>query len=291
MLQATRPPSRAAALSRIAELVRDRLGVGGSLNRGDLPSVWLLRVAERAYDDLGIDPRERSDIEALKRAHPILRRFFDDLAVEANVDTGTPIQKVRNPKVFRIREQDERAAVWYDSTHGVVWCCRVLAIADFPNEPKLYEHFGRLEGDTNKRPPWPSVLLPSDQERREAGGQQRLESIIVALAAARDTAFASPRTWCPGFIRRPDGEDEQVGRVFVDRDIIDEAGELVTRFILVIDHWPADLPRPADWRARIIAFCFADDEPVMPAFNALPAGTHLARGEVPLVQRRLEGSA
>jgi hypothetical protein len=229
-------------------------------------------------------------VQALKARHPILRRFFDDLCEEVRVDTGVPIQSVKNSKVFRIREEDERAAVWYDREHGVVWCCRVLSIAAFSDEPTLYRRFGRFEGDAHKNPPQPAVLLPDEDERRRAGGEQRLENVIAALIAARDAAFTSPQTWQAAVMRDPAGHEVEVGRAYVERERLDNSGEFVTRFVLVLGEWPHHLPRPSDWQRRIVAFCFDADEPVEPAYRGLPSGTVLRvdRNEVPLMQQRLE---
>jgi hypothetical protein len=258
------------------------------VDRADLPSVWLLVVRELAFDDLDVPASIRGDIEALKGRYPILRCFFDDLVDERRVDDGRPIGAVNQSKVFRIREGDKRAAVWYDAEHGVVWLCRALAIADFPDEGALYRHFGRLEGHPSRQPLASALLIPDENERREAGGEQHLENTIAALMAARDRAYREPRAWHSATMRTPAGSIAGVGRAYVDRQALDASGELVTRFIIVLDEWPACLPRPADWRSRITASCFADDEDVMRAYWGLPVGTGLRPGEVPLVQERLE---
>lgn len=74
----------------------------------------------------------------------------------------------------------------------------------------------------------------------------------------------------------------------MERALIDRSGELVTRFLLVLDDWPLHLDRPADWREYIVATCFEAGEPVMPAYRGLPLGADLRPGEIPLVQERLE---
>lgn len=289
VLAAKLPASSAAALRALKRAIAERIALGGPPQSDELPSVWLLRVSERAFsEDLKVPAHQRGDVKELKKRHPILRRFFDDHRSEDRVLSGRPIDVLKSKKVFRIREEDERAAVWYDKEHGVVWLCRVLSISDFPDEPKLYERFARFEGDPNKNPPWPAVLFPEPAERLKAAAEQHLESIIVALSAACDEAFAHPQEWRTAHMRTPAGGDIEVGRAYVGREELEGGGELVTRFILVLSQFPEHLTRPADWQRRIVAGCFASDEEVGPGYE-LPRGTGALRdGEVPLMQRRLE---
>ncbi len=133
-----------------------------------------------------------------------------------------------------------------------------------------------------------AALLPGPVERREAGGEQHLEAMIAALIVARDHAYKKPQVWQPAEMRTPAGILVHVGRAYVDRQVLDASGELVTHFLIVLDEWPAHLTRPASWRGRVVASCFADAEPVKPAYHGLPQGTRLLRGEIPLVQERLE---
>lgn len=121
---------------------------------------------------------------------------------------------------------------------GVVWLCRVLAISDFPDEPALYREFGRLARSPDGHSPV-AVLLPGPVERRGAGGEQHLEATIAALIVARDHAYRKPQVWQPAGMRTPTGALVHVGRAYVDRQALDASGELVTRFLIVLDEWPS----------------------------------------------------
>lgn len=247
-------------------------------------------MSDRAWDDLSIPTPARGELVALRDRHPILEKFFTEYADATRVDRGKPIQSVSDPKVFRIRERDFRAAVRYDETIGVVWLCRVLRIADFSSEPELYRRFGEFEGNPHSNPPKPAVLLPREDERMRAAGEQYLEGVIAALCEARDRAFEDPNSWKTATMRpAATSKTVDVGRAYAEREKLSGGGEYATRYIVVLQDFPRHLELPGDWRARVIAECFPTDEPVEPAFHALPAGTNRRHGEIPLIQRRLEG--
>lgn len=290
----SRPDGPAPPSSRVGKSAKtlgstasSGLGLGRPVARADLPTVWLLAVREAALDDLGVLDGARGDVRALRERYQILRTFFNEFADEASIDRGVPIRQVRQTGVLRIRAGDRRAAVWYDAAHGVVWLCRVLAIPDFSDEASLYRRFGALERDSDRNAHLYS-LLPGPLERRDAGAQQHLEAVVAALVHARDCAYDRPNTWQTASLRTPAGTIVKAGRAYVDREAVDATGELVTRFVVVLDEWPAHLSRPGDWREYIVASCFAPDEDVMPAYRSLPVGTNLRPGELPLVQERLE---
>lgn len=141
----------------------------------------------------------------------MLRVFSSEFTDEARIDDGVRLQQVRQPGVFRIRAGDQRAAIWYDAAHGVVWLCRVLAISDFPDEAALYRHFGKLARDSDLDPSREG-LLPTLAERREAGGEQHLQAVTVALADALDHAHGEPGAWQRATMRRADGRTLRIGR-------------------------------------------------------------------------------
>jgi hypothetical protein len=247
--------------------------------RGDVADPYLLRISVRSWGDIGDSPpRAEPPVEAAKR-HRIVRKFYDQFSEPARVDSGVPIDAVSDRKVFRIKAGDWRAAVRYMPEDGIKWMCRALSLADFNDEQHAYVEFGNF----HRR----NVLLPDIAERRLATGDQFVVSAVLALRRARVDADNEPDRWWPADAARPDGSSHRVGRIYVERELVEDEGEYVTRFVLLITAPPGDVEIRTHWREFIAAHIFPTDEPVQPTYE-LPAGTNLRTGEMPFMQQTVE---
>lgn len=197
------------------------------------------------------------------------------------MDTGTPIGQVKDPKVFRIRAGDWRAACRYFPDDGVQWLCRALALAKFHVEDDAYVEFGNFEAA--------GTLLPGEDERRRARGDQFVVDAILALKEAMGAAENQLGVWFQGYVDRPNGESFRIGRaLLVEHEEIDDDGAIVTRYVLLITGPPSDVDMEAGWKELIAAHVFPGDEPVLPPWDGLPVGTHKAPEELALMQQTLE---
>lgn len=253
-----------------------------------MPSRYLLRLTERAWDDLGIPPQRRLrefpgsdaitaflDSGGNAAEFKVLAGFVEHGTQPARLDRGRTISTLRKPMVFRIRSSHYRSAVWWDAEIGVLWLLRALSLADFPDEAHAYDHFAELEQRAK--------LLPTTDERVSAAGEQYFEDMSSALAEAMQEADGLPERWTTAAIVRPNGSREVVGRCCVTVDEV-----LRTRHLIVPYEQAPDLAVPSDWRPRLIARCYPADEEVGEAWDDLPEGHDLVDGEMPIRGRRLE---
>jgi hypothetical protein len=172
-----------------------------------------------------------------------------------------------------------RAAVRYTPEDGVVWLCRALSLADFHDESDAYDEFGRLFDNGS--------LLPSQGEQERARGDYFLVGAVLALSQARVNADNNPGQWWAAVATRANGSESRIGRIYAEGET-DEAGDYVTRFILLVTSPPSDLTLRPDWRAFLLAQILRDDEPIEPAYHGLPAGTDRQADEIPYVQAIIE---
>jgi len=176
---------------------------------------------------------------AAAEKHEIVGKFYDTFSGAANVDYGRPIASVNDPKVFRIRAGGWRAAVRYTPEDGVVWLCRALSLAGFHDESDAYNEFGRLFDSGS--------LLPSEDEQERARGDYFLVGAVLALSQARVNADNHPGQWWAAVATSADGTEHRIGRIYAEREA-NEAGDYVTRFILLVASPPSDVTLRADWR-------------------------------------------
>lgn len=249
-----------------------------ALPRPDLlASHFLLRVSRRAWKDLGyVTALDRPYPDAPK-SHELLREFFTKCAAPDRVDRGELLRQVHHRRVFRIRSAHWRGAVWFDHDGAILWLLRVLSLAQFTREDRLYDEFAALERRRQ--------LLPSTEEMLLAYGQQYAASLIAALASTVVKAYDRPGVWHQAVSVRPDGSAVRAGRVFLERD-----GELVSLYVILAARAfrRDDVMVPSDWRPMVFEALFAADEPVAKPTAGLPLGASLREGEIPLVQVRAE---
>ena len=249
-----------------------------ALPRPDIAaSHFSLRVSKRAWKDLDFRTgSERLDMDAIAR-HDLLQKFADHCRRPENIDRGEPIRQVRHPRVFRIKVNNWRGAVWFDHDAAVLWLLRALPLSKFHEEADLYVQFGELERREQ--------LLPSSEELMIAKGEQYITSVIMALGEAVREAYAEQGVWQPALSVRPNGDPVPAGRVHV---VTDEM--IVTQHVILREaaFRRKDLIIPLDWRELVMATIFPPDEPVMRAVNGLPDRAELQDGEIPLVQVRAE---
>lgn len=209
-----------------------------------------------------------------------MRKFYEDFSDASRVDSGRTIDAVSDPKVFRIKTGDWRAAVRYIPEDGVVWMCRVVRLSKFRREQDAYAQLGAFcDSD---------VLLPADQERRQARGDQFLTSAVAALQQARVNADNEPFQWWTADAQRPDSTVFRVGRIYAEREVVDSEGEFITRFLLLMTEPPEDVQLRPGWQTLITAHVFPAGEPVDPTWE-LPPGTNWQRGtEQPFTQQTVE---
>jgi hypothetical protein len=262
----------------VARALDSFLGHVADHDREDIADPYLVRVSARAWKDLGESPPATEPPPAAKLPR-IVTKFYKEYSNAARVDNGVPIGQASDPKVFRIKSGDWRAAVKYLADDGVVWMCRALSLAKFQVEDDAYEEFGNIESA--------GTLLPNAKERRLARGDQFLMSAIQALRQARVNADNEPFEWWPANARRPNGDERYVGRIYVDREPVEEDGAYVTRFLLVVTAPPDDVKLRPDWEELVAARVFPSKERVFRSYE-LPGGTNLQPGEVPYQQQTVE---
>jgi hypothetical protein len=266
----------AAALSRALD---STLGQVIEHARSDVADPYLIRVSRRAWDDIGLaPPGSEPPREAVKRS-AIVRKLYDRFSDAASVNTGTRLKKVPDPAVFRIRADGWRAAVRYIPEDGVVWMCRAVSLAKFHEENDAYDQFGEFYKS--------GELLPTDEERRLARGDQFLVSAIAALRQARVDADNNPQSWHIADARRPHGTVHRAGRILVERELVEDDGEYVTRFLLLLRKPPADVELRTGWEMLVASAVLPSDERISPSYD-LPSGTNLQPGELPLLQQAIE---
>lgn len=233
----------------------------------------------RGWEDLGEDRPPPEPPAVAAERHAIVGKFYDTFSGAGNVDRGRPLASVKDPKVFRIRSGGWRAAVRYTPEEGVVWLCRALSLAAFHDESDAYDEFGRLFDI--------GALLPTDDEQERARADYFLVGAVLALSQARVNADNDPGRWWAAVATRADGSQNRIGRIYAERET-DEAGDYVTRFILLVTSPPSDVTLRPDWREFLLAQILRDDEPIVPAYHGLPAGTDRQANEIPYVQAIIE---
>lgn len=162
---------------------------------------------------------------------------------------------------------------------GTVWLCRAVSLANFNDEQHAYVEFGRLF-DAGQ-------LLPDDEEQEAARSDYFLVGAVLALSQARVRAENDPGQWFGAYMTTPDGAQHRIGRVHVDREIVDDY-EYTTRFLLLIAAPPADRKLRPGWREFVIAQILRSDDPITRAYGGLPSGTNLQSNELPYVQETME---
>lgn len=247
-------------------------------DRDDVADPYLLRVSRRAWDDLGVTPPVDDLAECMDR-HPILKKFYETYSSPEAVDRGTPISQLEDPKVFRIRQREWRAAVRYFPEDGVQWLCRNVQLSRFHEEGDAYDRLGGLERDGR--------LLPDGDERKAARSDRFLIAMIVALREARVRADHDPQTWHPARAVRH-ADEHQVGRVWVEYDDSDYEATFTTRYMLLVREPPEDVQLRPGWLEFVAAHVFPTDDPVLPAYDGLPSGTRRQANELPLMQETME---
>jgi len=264
---------------RLLAILADRLGYITGHGQEHVSDPCLLRVSRRAWEDLGVDPPDEA-LAGVVEAHAILKKFYDTYSSVHAVDRGTPLSQAEDPKVFRIRREEWRAAVRYEPEDGIVWLCRAVSLAKFHREDDAYDRLGELE--RNGR------LLPTPDERAEGRAAQFLVAALQALRVARVRADQNPREWHEAHADRPDGSEHRAGRVWVEYDDIDDEATITTRYMLTVTEPPSDVTMPSGWLEFLVAHVLPSDEPVQRAYTDLPAGTNLQSNELPLIQESME---
>jgi hypothetical protein len=266
----------AGALGRAFESL---LGSVTGHSRDDVADPYLLRISARAWKDLGESPPKAEPATDAADRLRIVRKFYDEFSMAERVDGGVPIGEVKDPKVFRIKAGDWRAAVRYIPDDGTPWMCRALSLAKYHEERDAYVEFGRLE--TQDR------LLPTQKERRLARGDHFIVSSVLALQQARVNADNEPEQWWEAKARRPTGSSQRVGRIYVERELDPDEGAYVTRFVLLVTVPPDDVTLRKEWIEFVGAQIFPTDDPVIPTYE-LPSGTNLQADELPFAQETIE---
>jgi hypothetical protein len=246
--------------------------------RNGIADPYVLRVSQRAWADLGEAPSAGDLAEAATR-HRILKKFYETYLTPEAVDTGVPIDRLVDSKVFRIKSGDWRGAVRYMPDDGVLWLCRALSLAKHHDEHDAYVKFGTLEQN--------GLLLPNEEERQRARSDQLLISIILALREARVRADHDPRVWCPARCQRLDGSEVSVGRMYVEYDEADDEMLFTYRYLLLIRKPPPGLSLPKGWQQIVAEQVFPTGDPFK-ATNDLPGGTNIRPDELPLLQETIE---
>lgn len=256
----------------------DLTGYVADHDREDVADPYLLRVSQRAWDDVGLDPTTDGLSEAVDR-HPILKKFYEVYSSAAAVDRGTPISQLADPKVFRIKRQEWRGAVRYFPKDGTQWLCRNVSLSKYHEEDDAYDRLGQLERTGR--------LLPDPDERNLARGDQFLVAMIVALRDARVRADHHAHEWHRAHAKR-DHRMHQVGRVWVEYDESDYEATFTTRYMLLVRQPPEDLQLRPNWLEFVAAHVFPTDDPIQPSYEGLPGGTGRHSDELPLKQETME---
>lgn len=232
-----------AGRSRVPRALKSVLGHITGHTRRDIANPYVLRVAHRAWGDIGETPPAAAKLEAVAGNHGIVWKFYDQYSEPGRVDKGVPIAAVADKKVFRIRREEWRAACRYTPEDGTQWLCRALSLASFNDEAHAYEQFGALEAH--------DALLPDEAERRQARSDQFVLAAALALREALIAAEGQLTTWWDGEVLRPGGGDFRAGRAYVEHDPIDDEGTIVVRYLLIVRVPPPDVTPMPNWQAFV----------------------------------------
>jgi hypothetical protein len=273
------PSAGRRAAGAVARALDSALGHIAGHGRADVADPYLIRVSAQAWADLGEDPPSSEPPDKAAQKHGIVRKLYEDFSDPARINAGTKLKAVDDPGVFRIKSEGWRAAVRYNADDGVVWLCRALSLAKFHEEDDAYDEFGAL----HER----GQLLPQEEERRLARGDQFLVSAIAALRQARVDADNDPFNWCRAEVARPDGTTYPAGRIYVERELVEEEGEYITRFLLLLRRPPDDVKLRDGWEMLVAAHVLPSGEKINRTYD-LPGGTNRQSDELPLMQHAVE---
>ncbi len=86
--------------------------------------------------DLGIERPESGALVA--NQHPLVQKFVNQFTDASAIDDGRPFSQMPGRGLYRIRREEWRGLIWTDKDSGVVWLCRAVSLADFPEESDAY---------------------------------------------------------------------------------------------------------------------------------------------------------
>ena len=136
-----------------------------------------------------------------------------------------------------------------------MWLCRALSLTSSTNGPTRTPSSA---GSSTS-----GSLLPSEDEHERAR-DYFLVGAVLALSQARVNADNHPGQWWAAVATSPDREfKRRIGRIYADREA-DEAGDYVTRFILLVASPPSDLTLRSDWREFLLAQILGPTSPSRP---------------------------
>lgn len=274
------PSAGRRAAGAVVRALDSVLGQVSGHGRADVADPYLIRVSTRGWGDLGEGPPSTEPPVNAAQKYGIVRKLYEDFSSPGRINTGTKLKAVDDPAVFRIKSEGWRAAVRYNPDDGVVWLCRALSLAKFHEEDDAYNEFGRLHEV--------GQLLPQEEERRLARGDQFLVSAIAALQQARVDADNDPMNWFGAQVVRPDGTTYRAGRIYVERELVEEDGEYITRFLLLLRRAPDDVTLRNGWEMLVAAHVLPSGERISAAYQGLPVGTNCQPDELPLMQEAVE---
>jgi hypothetical protein len=273
------PTAGRRTVGAVVRALDTALGHIAGHGRHDVADPYLIRVSARGWADLGETPPSSEPPTAAAERHGIVRKLYEDFSEPARINSGTKLQAVDDPGVFRIKSEGWRAAVRYNADDGVVWLCRALSLARFHAENDAYREFGALHDR--------GQLLPSEEERRFARGDQFVVGAIAVLRQARVDADNDPFNWHGAEVPRPDGTMHFAGRVYAERELIEQQGEYVTRFLLLVRRAPDDVELRDQWEQLVASQVLTSGEKISDAYD-LPGGTNRRSDELPLMQEAVE---
>lgn len=261
------------------------LGQRSNSERVEYPSLYILQVAEKACEDLGIDPPQPGD--SAEKVHSLIQKFVQENSDPFQLDEGRALEGWRDLGVIRIKRVDQqnsyRGATWVDAEAGVVWLLRAIKLGDFPDEESAYAVFDRSRMSVEE-------MFPAEEERTNASDDQILAHHAQALRDTLEEAFGSPDEWYEVKLRRA-GDDLDGGEVVghchveqieIDGDVLRDAW-IVTRYGL-----DGANVSPNDWIAIVIDSIFPQGLtlPLIVDKSDAPAGLAIDPSiEVAIVQK------
>lgn len=254
-----------------------------------VPAVGLLlRVTERAWDALGVDPKDRwlpdatdrnADGSLLVPRDVYLRTFWSKASQEKALGgTAKPLHEI-NPGLYRFSTGAEpRTVVWHDDDGGVVWLCAGLSFPDGdPRHEALYDEVRRLLANDR--------LLPIATEIEAARATRFWLGVMDELAYALRRAEQLPHNWSEAHVTSAIGRGLRYGAFYVEEEHIPGEGYMRVRHFIVLRQPPDDIPHPAAWQSIMVAELFPEGGPVQPVYTKddLPPGAPLGPDDIMIV--------
>jgi hypothetical protein len=275
-----------ASTSRQVARPPARKDSGGGLY---VPAVGLLlRVTDRAWNEIGVDPADRwlpgpsdraSDGSPLEPPDVYVRTFWAKASQEnALGGIAKPLHDI-HPGLYRFSTGAEpRTIVWHDEDGGVVWLCAGLSFPDGdPRHTALYAEVKRLLANDR--------LLPTATEIEVARANRFWLGVMDELAYALRRAEQLPYEWTEADVISATGRELRYGAFYVEEEHIPGEGYMRVRHFIVLRQPPEDIPHPAAWQSIMIAELFPEGGPVKAVYakGELPPGAPLGPDDIMMV--------